>query len=232
MSRSWLRRKNFWPGQAIAFSAVGILLAAAAFLILIHDVRQRGPVTRIDQKVAVYMSDYRSTWGTSTMKVVTTAAHPYGTSATVLILAVWAANRRHSWRPFMLTSIALTGTYVLTTGVKLATARARPPGWEVIGTAGGYAFPSGHTTFAVTAAVVVLWLLWSDTKSLRQKIILLSSLFLFTVLVAFSRIYLGVHWISDIVGGYLLAAAWVLTLGLALAGKRAYCYHKKRTFKK
>ena len=79
----------------------------------------------------------------------------------------------------------------------------------------GYGFPSGHATGSVVFFGVVTFLIWQHWNSTRVKVT--TSLLCGTaiVLIGFDRIYLNVHWFSDVIGGYLLGAFW-LTLVLLI----------------
>src|SRR5262249_43389202 len=93
--------------------------------------------------------------------------------------------------------------------------RARPPiSVHMIG-ASGFAFPSGHATAAVAvwgAAALVL----SASRSGPQKLAIWAGAFLVVGVVAFSRVYLGVHWWTDVVGGLALGGFWLCMLALVL----------------
>lgn len=68
----------------------------------------------------------------------------------------------------------------------------------------GYAFPSGHAVMSVIFYGAIVYFIYKLCKKTRQKIILLTGLATLIILIGLSRIYLGVHWASDIVGGWLI----------------------------
>ncbi len=71
----------------------------------------------------------------------------------------------------------------------------------------GYAFPSGHAVISVIFYGLVGYLIYRICKKLWQKLILLFTFFIFIFLIGFSRIYLGVHWASDVFAGWLIGSA-------------------------
>lgn len=101
----------------------------------------------------------------------------------------------------------------LTRAVVMAlVARPRPPHADWQTHASGWAFPSGHTsTSALTAGLLVLAL---RIRAPRGKGALCAAVGVWAVLVGLTRVYLGVHWFTDVVGGWLFATGW---LGLCLA---------------
>ena len=98
--------------------------------------------------------------------------------------------------------------YVLNTIVKLAVQRQRPQGLRLIAQ-GGYSFPSGH---AMMSICVYGYLLYLAITKIKNKILKYSvSVFLFLVILSIgvSRIYVGVHFASDVLGGYLLSLCYL-----------------------
>ncbi|MFF4286914.1 phosphatase PAP2 family protein [Streptomyces sp. NPDC001633] len=93
-------------------------------------------------------------------------------------------------------------------------ARARPPAVDWAGHATGYAFPSGHATTSALAAGLLAWGLAHRCGPAVART-WCAVLALWAAGVGLTRVYLGVHWLGDVVGGWLLAATW-LTLALLL----------------
>jgi undecaprenyl-diphosphatase len=87
--------------------------------------------------------------------------------------------------------------------------RARPPVADWWAAAGGPAFPSGHTTAAAVVAGLGAWALAQRVTSRRARSAVWAGAVAYAMLVGWSRYWLGVHWPSDVLGGWLLGAAWV-----------------------
>jgi undecaprenyl-diphosphatase len=112
--------------------------------------------------------------------------------------------------------VAVAGAEVITRVAKPIVARPRPELWEHGYPASGYAFPSGHTTSSMALAAAVTVLAWNT----RWRWWALAGGALFTFGVGVSRVYLGVHYPSDVIAGWCLGVAWVSVLILLRAAER------------
>jgi undecaprenyl-diphosphatase len=107
----------------------------------------------------------------------------------------------------MLILIAV-GTSTLVTAIKLLIGRARPDITDLLTIAPGYAFPSGHSAQAAATYATLAYLLSARLRRWRPQVAVWTVAALIVVLVGFSRLYLGAHWLTDVLGGYALGAAW------------------------
>lgn len=89
--------------------------------------------------------------------------------------------------------------------------RHRPPAADWAAHASGYSFPSGHTVTSATAAAILIWALWPRLAGARRTAAA-AGIAIWAVVVGLTRIYLGVHWPTDVLGGWLMTVA---LLGLA-----------------
>jgi len=126
------------------------------------------------------------------------------TIVVMIILYIFLGHRRE----LIFLMCVVIGSALLNTLLKLIFQRARPD-INRIAEAYGYSFPSGHSMAAFTLYGVIAFLVWKHVPTAvgRVTIIILSSLFI--TLIGISRIYLGVHYPSDILGGYLMSACWL-----------------------
>jgi undecaprenyl-diphosphatase len=104
-------------------------------------------------------------------------------------------------------------------GVRLALSdvlrRARPPQTDWAGAAGGFAFPSGHTTAATIGAGALAWAITRHLAGRRARGAVWAGAVVWAATVGWSRVWLGVHWPSDVVGGWLLGTAWLAGMAAA-----------------
>ncbi len=121
----------------------------------------------------------------------------------VLVLAL-ALKRR--LREGLFAGIALGGSALLNLGTKRLFARERPSLWESIAPETTYSFPSGHAMGSMTLALVLVLLAWPT----RWRWPMAIAMAVFVPMVGLSRVYLGVHYPSDILAGWMAASAWVV----------------------
>ncbi len=127
----------------------------------------------------------------------------------VIALALFACKR---WREATFAAVAFIGSALLNLGSKQLFQRDRPSLWESVSPETTFSFPSGHAMGSMTLAMVAILLAWPT----RWRWPVLLAVVIFALLVGFSRIYLGVHYPSDILGGWMAAMAWVTGIHLAL----------------
>jgi len=156
----------------------------------------------------------------------------------VLGPACWYLWRKLK-RPDLATIVAVTtvGNYVIGTALKLAFERPRPALWVARGEYTGSAYPSGHV-MAITSVIGVIAVLVSE---LRGAVSPLVGWMLLLIATCYSRLYLGVHWPADVVGGLLAGGTWfvgilwakrtevALRSGTAQRGSRATATSSPRT---
>lgn len=93
----------------------------------------------------------------------------------------------------------------------------RPSVADWAGAAGGPTFPSGHTTMATIFATSCVWALAPRTRTRTQLTLLCGAAGLYAVTVGLTRVWLGVHWPSDALGGWLYGTAWIILAASGLS---------------
>ena len=128
----------------------------------------------------------------------------------ILLVLVLALKRRP--REGLFAGIALAGSGLLNVAAKHYFGRARPSLWESMSPETTYSFPSGHAMGSMTLAAVLVLLAWPT----RWRWWVLGLMVPFVLMVGASRVYLGVHYPSDILAGWAAALAWVIGVYLVV----------------
>ncbi|MFJ4716864.1 phosphatase PAP2 family protein [Streptomyces sp. NPDC088785] len=169
-----------------------------------------------DTAVHAWSLGHRTAFAVDIARLVTatgTSLWPY------LITFTAAALTGGAWTARLTRGLTGLGVLLAGQGVRLAVmalvARPRPPraGWATH--ASGFSLPSGHTTTSAITAGVVCWAAGHLTHRGAGRC-LRALAAAWAAAVACTRVYLGVHWASDIVAGWLLAVAWLALAAAAL----------------
>jgi undecaprenyl-diphosphatase len=197
--------------------AAGVLAGLAApFGLLLLLVRARwGPLWHLDHGAVSALHDYAVAHPlfVSVMK----AASRAGSSSVYWVFAIglttWLIfrQRRRGLLAALFAVVAIGGGGLLNLAVKALVDRVRPILPNPVAHAGGLSFPSGHAQAAIIGYGVLI-LLVGPTLSRRSRQVLVAVCVVAVLIIGFSRVALGVHYPSDVVGGYLLGAAWLLAL--------------------
>ena len=190
-----------------------VALLSAGFTKLLDDVLDGELTFYVDQPASQWLAARRDLWLTATLKVLT---HLGDTASLVVIVAVVCAPvcwRARSWLPALLGLFGLAGVGLVLVVAKVMVGRTRPPSWIAVIVEDGFSFPSGHATGAFGVAILVAWMLgrWV-VRGWAARVSLWATAFAAAGLIAFSRVYLGVHYVSDVVAGAFLGAAWAVAV--------------------
>lgn len=109
--------------------------------------------------------------------------------------------------------------------LKFILARSRPTEFRIINET-GYSFPSGHSMVSMAFYGFLIYLIYKNIKKKNLKIILISILSLLIVMIGISRIYLGVHYTSDVCAGFLISISYLI-LYISLTNKFIYNKNEK-----
>jgi membrane-associated phospholipid phosphatase len=203
---------------AVAGSAVVVALLAWAVTAGV------APLLDADRAVAtaLYAGDGRSRWVEVLLQVATAPGLSASRAVVLLPVLAWLVLRRAWWTAAWV-FVAAAGISPLTTLLKDAVGRLRPQFAE--GGAGyeSFAYPSGHASGIVALVTIVLVLAWPLLAPPARRAWLALGVAL-VLLVGLTRMWLGVHYVSDVLGGWALGLGWTLLVALvfgALPGHRA-----------
>ncbi|MGH3327507.1 MAG: phosphatase PAP2 family protein [Streptomycetales bacterium] len=200
-------------GLSLTASLVALIVAGWAFGAVLEDVAARNELASWDPLVARFVVTHRESWLTPVMSVVTELGSVTTLMTLILIVGVAWWRWRGSWRALGLLAASAAGATALANGIKVLVGQQRPPAaTDIARHVTGYAFPSGHVTAAAAVFGMLAALLASATPIWRRKVAAWATALALAVLVAASRLYLGAHWLTDVLGGLALGAAWVFVV--------------------
>ncbi|WP_370874514.1 phosphatase PAP2 family protein [Pseudarthrobacter defluvii] len=215
-------------GALILTLLVGAVISAAltaAFSEVYEAVVAANGVAGLDHPALDASKDLR----TPTLDLVVTAFTDVGGTIGMPVLAVVImavlALRRRSWTPVILIVLAGLGSLLMTVAGKRLVGRTRPdlsdavPPYEH-----SPSFPSGHSLNAVVIAGIVAYLIILRLHSNRARILTAAAAALFAVAIGLSRVFLGHHWLTDVLAAWALGAAW---LAIVITAHRLYLTVRK-----
>jgi membrane-associated phospholipid phosphatase len=195
-------------GVRLTLFAIALTLVGIPFGFLLDQVLREGPMVRVDTWAANTLHDAvrGSDAAVSALQVVSFTGKPiFFVLLCVPIGLVLLHRRRVHLVVFLATATILGG--LIDTWVKLAVNRDRPSLEDPIATAFGKSFPSGHAMMSLVTYGALL-LIFLPVIRRKHLAVALTAAWVFAIGV--SRLALGVHFISDVVGGWALGAAWLV----------------------
>jgi len=190
-----------------------IVLPLTGFAGLVEELREDGGFF-FDQPILLALHQLATPRVDAFFVAVSKLGYQGGVLPADVCILAWLAYRRR-FRDGLFFGLSVVGSLLVNLGVKSHFARARPDLWAVISPEMTFSFPSGHAMGSATLATAVVLLLWPT----RWRWWALSVGLIFVVLVGMSRVYLGVHYPSDILAGWTAAIAWVLAMHWLVASR-------------
>jgi undecaprenyl-diphosphatase len=185
--------------------ALLLMLILIALSLLTYNVITHGFLTNLNEPVYYFMRSLRNTTADHVFVAITLLSAQILLPMWFAILA-WLVWKKHWYAAFHWLAIGVACIIILET-FKHTIHSPRPPG--LVKTPQGWSFPSAHTTFSFTIFGFLAVLLCQQQTYIKRLIISIG-LLLPPIAIAFSRLYLTAHWLTDVIGGVLLASALVL----------------------
>lgn len=200
--------------EAGPYALVG--LAGAIILLLVFAKLSEevftNEITSLDNNSALWVHSFASQGLTSFFTVISEIGGPIGIplmTAVGFALLVWKKQMHNAWRLVL----AVVGGLALNQVLKLVFHRPRPDLWEQQSLHfAGFSFPSGHATLSFCLFGMFIWLGWRYIKGSAIRTVWTALMLVMIGLVGLSRIYLGAHYPSDVLAGYISAAFWLAAL--------------------
>lgn len=210
---------NFRKKTYMAIILLSILTLTLLFFIkLSEEIWSKGLVVNFDNLISSWVYTFRTPFLTDVMKFITSLASiniifPLFCLLVILFIIV---KRKRYIIPLFLTVL---GNSIFVEVVKMIFARARPLISNTLVFESTYSYPSGHSLIAITIVGLIVIYLFIELKSNLLKMISLILGIIVILLVGFSRIYLGAHWPSDVLGSFLIGTTWLCFILLCIENK-------------
>jgi membrane-associated phospholipid phosphatase len=193
-----------------------------------EDVINREPLTVIDAQLGTWLHAHATPSLTSAILVSTSLGSTIVVSCIAVALGLYLLwQRRFYWLGAVLSSVF--GGMLLNKILKYVFHRARPQFTDPLLTLNSYSFPSGHTIMATTLYGVLAAYLITRTTDLRRRVLIVLATGFLILLVGFSRMYLGAHYLSDVLAAIAEGLAWLsLCLTVVHSLRQRFCCKEKR----
>ena len=183
---------------------VAVVACAAIFLLLANEVME-AEAMRIDKLAYLFfVQTLRAGWLTPVMESFSALATPAVLIVLLLVIAAFAPGRRSGW----CCTVNLVLVAALNALIKAIVQRPRPDGFRLVQES-GFSFPSGHSMVACAFFGLIIWLVWRYETDRARKLLLTGAFSLVILAIGISRIYLGVHYASDVIGGFCASIIWL-----------------------
>jgi membrane protein DedA with SNARE-associated domain/membrane-associated phospholipid phosphatase len=186
-----------------------------------EDLIHHDPLTRFDLTIADAFHRHASPMGVAIAQGVSLLGSPAFVAVWGLLVVTWLLVRRQylllvGW------IAALAGGSLLDVALKQVFHRARPMWDAPLLTARGWSFPSGHAMGSLVAYGMLAYLLVRERRRRPQRLAVIMCATVLILLIGLSRMYLGVHYFTDVIGGYAAGVVWLATCisGLEVVRRR------------
>ncbi len=174
------------------------------FIELLDDVLEGDLMTLDLLAKAFFVENLRADWLTPIMESISALATPVSLLVLLLVIVAFAPGKR----PGMFCTVNLALVVLLNVLLKELVQRPRPEDINLVAET-GFSFPSGHSMVAMAFFGLLIWLVWHYEKDHTMRLTCCAGFLLIILLIGISRIYLGVHYASDVLAGFCISLAWL-----------------------
>lgn len=213
--------KKIWASIALLSLELLIVLAlfVASVLVFAFLVNRifRLQKDAFDFQVFEYLSKYISDLNTDIMVFITFfGAHNFLVPANIILISYFLFIKKHRWYSIKVPVVAI-GSVAMMFLLKLFFSRPRPL-TPLLEDVRGFSFPSGHAMSSMTFYGLLVYLVWKNVVNKWLRLLLVSALCLFILTIGFTRVYLRVHYTSDVLAGLSVGLIW-LVLSIYIMGR-------------
>jgi len=199
-------RVGKWHGLGLTVGVTCFALSILSFAAMIDSLNEKGTLFHLDLKINAYVIRVANPGLTGPLETITSLGNIFLVVMVAIIVGVILFIRKNWWRLLALFLGVAIGQAVLNI-LKVIFQRPRPKTEMYVF---GSSFPSGHVFSATVIYGFCIYLTFRFINNATVKWIVATLLALLILLIGFSRVYLGVHWLSDVLAGYATGFAWLL----------------------
>ena len=205
--------KKFWAAIALLSveMTIIIVLFIIALIVFLYLTRRIFVLnkTKLDDRVFAYLKDHVSARNNEIMQFFTfLGTHEFLIPANLLLIAYFIFIKKNKWYSIKVPAIALSSLGLMFL-LKHLFSRPRPA-IPLLKEAAGLSFPSGHALMSVTFYGLIIYIVFKSYRDKDWKWILIFLLVVLILVIGFSRIYLRVHYASDVIAGYCIGFLWLV----------------------
>jgi undecaprenyl-diphosphatase len=224
------KEKRFWTGAALVSAELlgTMVVFTGAVASLVFTIRPwMRKHKKLDLEVFDELKPHISTSNNRLMLGVTyLGKHQFLIPANLFLITYFLFIRKRTWFSIRVASVALSSLLLMTT-LKHLFHRKRPL-LPLLQPARGMSFPSGHAMMSISFYGLLIYIISHTIKNQPVKRTLIISLVLLIAVIGFSRIYLRVHYTSDVLAGYIIGLLWLLIALDVLSRLEAYNKQKAK----
>jgi membrane-associated phospholipid phosphatase len=207
------RVKKFWAAIALLSveMTIVVLLFIVALVVFIYITRRIFVLnkTKLDDSVFAYLKNHVSERNNDVMQFFTfLGTHEFLIPANLLLIAYFLFIKKQKWYSIKVPAIALSSLGLMF--LLKHTFNRQRPAIPLLEEARGLSFPSGHALMSVTFYGLLIYIIFKNVRNREFKWTLITLLILLILIIGFSRIYLRVHYASDVMAGYCIGFLWLV----------------------
>jgi membrane-associated phospholipid phosphatase len=195
-----------WYGIGLTVGVACFILSILSFAAIVDSLSEKGTLFHLDPEINAYLIRVAKPGLTGFFGAITYFGNIYLVVMVAVIVGVILSIRKNWWRLLSLFLAVGIGQAVLNI-IKIAFQRPRPKTEMFVFS---YSFPSGHVFSATVIYGFCIYLTFRFIDNAAIKWTVSTLMALLILLIGFSRIYLGVHWFSDALAGFVTGLAWLL----------------------
>ena len=232
-TESWLMRR--WGKWVVPYAALWITMLIGGVIVVflalfsaeVYDnVVDDAGLANLDKPTLAFMEQLRSPGLDSFVTGFTNIGGGIGMPILASILTAWLTFLSRTWRPIILVGGAAAVSTLATTVGKRLVGRTRPDHSEAVPPyESSPSFPSGHTLNTTVVIGVLVYIMCLQFAILWARITAIAAGVIFIIAMGLSRVFLGHHWLTDVMAGWFLGLAWV---GVVILAHRLFHLLRKR----